>query len=120
MKLTQVAITNNRYFHNFKRDSDSVIVSAITTKESYDALADSASIKPTLPQTAYVWSAAKIGFDTPTGELIDGLYATQVNSFHWVKIPSYAVIKIDPVYIKNNNLSPAGEAEVMESSVAEK
>ena len=119
MKLKLVNIVDDRYFHDFRMDSDKTIVAVATTKESIDSLTISASIMPTLSKATYVWSAAKIGFDTPTGELSDSQYATQVNGFHWVKIPGYAVIKINPEFIKNNILSPAGEADIIERSVAE-
>ena len=115
MKLKKVAIGENRYVHKFKLANDSIVTVA-TTKASYDNLA---TTKPIHTSATWIMSSIRIGFDTPTGNLSDGQYATQDNGYHWVKIPGYAVTKIDPEFINNKNLSPAGEADVMERSEAE-
>lgn len=64
--------------------------------------------------------SVNIAFDTPTGELSDGQYCTQVNGFHWVKIPGYKVIKISPDFIGETNIiTPQGITEIKESSEEE-
>jgi len=55
----------------------------------------------------------RIAFNTPDGKLADGQYATQVNGFHWVKIPGYTVVKISSAYIKSNTLSSQGIAKIL-------
>ncbi len=115
MKLTRVNIGSNKYVNKFEM-LDETFVEEITTKEAYDNLS---VITPTKTDSVWLSSAIKISFDTPTGELSDGEYATQENGFHWIKILGYAVTKINPEFIKNNILSPAGEIDVEERSVAE-
>ena len=110
MELKKVNIGANRYFHKFKLADDS-IVEKITTKESVD---NSPVNRPTKTDATWFMSSCRIGFDTPTGELADGEYATQVNGFHWVKIVGYDAVKILPEYIKDNILSKEGEAKIKE------
>ena len=110
MKLQKVNIGANRYVHKFKL-ADKTIVEETTTKTSYDNLT---STKPTKTDATWFMSSIRIGFDTPTGELSDGEYATQENGFHWVKIPGYDVEKVRPEYIKDNILSKEGETRIKE------
>jgi hypothetical protein len=97
--LTRVNIAPSKYFATFKGDSG--IVQEEITKSQLDS---------TPTKDGYIWlsSSEKIAFDTPTGMLADWQYATQSNGFHWIKIPGYTMIKIDPVYISKNILSQAG------------
>ena len=67
----------------------------------------------------WVRSATKITFATLTGKFSDNQYATQANGFHWVKIPNYEVIKINPEFIDKNRLSDVGIAEIEFNSVLE-
>ena len=60
-----------------------------------------------------------IAFDTPTGELSDGQYASQGNGFHWVKIQGYKLIKIDPDMISKEKTTVAGLNKILEDSEAE-
>lgn len=110
MKLKKVDIGANRYVHKFKL-ADKTIVTEIATKETYDNLA---TTKPTKTDATWAMSSIRIGFDTPTGELSDGEYATQENGFHWVKIAGYDMEKVLPEYIKNDILSKEGEAKIKE------
>ena len=110
IKLTKVNIAADKYFAKFD------MVGYISTEEIDPSLYSSIQIKD---GAIWVSSASKISFDTPTGNLSDNEYATQLNGFHWVKIRGYAMTKIDPGYITNNILSSAGIAEVKERSVAE-
>ena len=111
MKLTQVNIAASKYITVFKDTEDATIKEEIT---------ESKYLEPQI-KTDCVWvqSAKKIAFNTITGELLDGQYATQINGGHWVKIPDYKMIKIRSEYIKNDILSPAGEKEVETKSVLE-
>jgi len=61
----------------------------------------------------------RIAFNTLTGKLTDGQYATQVNGFHWVKIPGYKVIKIDPGMVAKNKTTVAGLNKILLDSEAE-
>lgn len=63
--------------------------------------------------------SVNIAFDTPTGELTDGQYATQVNGCHWVKLPGYKVIKIDADMVSNNVITIDGINKILEDSEAE-
>ena len=60
-----------------------------------------------------------IAFDTPSGELSDGQYATQENGFHWVKIPGYKVIKIHPDMVAKGKTTVAGLNKILADSEAE-
>ncbi len=60
-----------------------------------------------------------IAFDTSTGELSDGQHATQANGFHWVKIPDYKVIKIDPDMVVEEKATVAGLNKISLDSEAE-
>ncbi len=53
------------------------------------------------------WSK-KIGFATPSKELSNNQYATQVNGHYWVKIQGWTMCKIPPEYISKGILSQAG------------
>ena len=110
MRLKQVKIGENLYVNKFEL-SDKTIITEATTKLAYDSLA---TATPTKTDTKWVASSIRIGFDTPTGELSDGQYATQDNGFHWVKIEGYDMVKILPEYIKNDILSKEGEAKIKE------
>jgi len=73
-----------------------------------------------IPQgSTLVSSATKISFSTLSGELSDKEYATQVNGFHWVKIPNYKMYKINPGFISRNILSQAGIDFIQTNSVLE-
>jgi hypothetical protein len=63
--------------------------------------------------------STRIYFDTPSGELTNGLYATQANGYHWVKIAGYAITKLAPEFIVNNTISQAGIDEIKARSVVE-
>ncbi len=115
MKLTKVNIGSNKYVNKFEM-LDETFVEEITTKEAYDNISVTA---PTKTDAVWVSSAIKIAFDTPTGKLSDGEYATQENGFHWIKIKGYAVTKINPEFIKDDILSPEGEIDVKERSDTE-
>lgn len=120
MELKKVIIGANRYFHKFRLVNDS-IVETMVLKDSYDSLSIANMVvptHPTYPKATYIGSATRISFDTPTGKLSDGEYPTQENGFHWVKIAGYEITKIDPKFIKNDILSPAGKVDVKERSVA--
>lgn len=110
MELKKVAIGENIYVHKFELSDKSIITEA-TTKASYDNLT---SIKPIKADSTWFMSSKRIGFDTPTGELSDGEYATQENGSHWVKLTGYDTVKINPEYIKNNILTKEGEAKIKE------
>jgi len=110
MKLKQVSIGADRYVNTFEL-TDKSIVTEDTTKMAYDNLT---TIQPTKVDGTWLYSSTKVGFDTPTGELSDGQYATQVNGFHWVKIAGYDMVKILPEYIKSDVLSKDGEAKIKE------
>ena len=69
--------------------------------------------------STFVGAATKISFSTLSGELSDNEYATQANGFHWVKLPGYTMIKIDPGYISKNTLSQAGVDFVQKESGTE-
>jgi len=110
IKLTKVDIVADKYFAKF--DTDGSI-----SKEEID----STSFDSVQSKVDAVWlsSARKISFDTPTGQLRDGEYATQLNGFHWVKITGYAVIKVRPGVVTNNALQQKGIEEVKLKSVEE-
>jgi len=113
MELTKVNIGEDRYFNKFEL-SDKTNISEATTKEDFDS-----PDEPIKEDATLIQSSIKIGFDTSTGELRDGEYATQENGFHWIKISGYAVTKINPEFIKDSILSPEGEVDVKERSEAE-
>ena len=108
MELTKVDIGDFRYFHKFELE-DKTLVTEVTTKETYDNLS---ATTPTKIDSTYKMSSIRIGFDTPTGELGDGQYATQENGSHWVKLKGYTMIKILPEYIKDDILSNEGIVKV--------
>ena len=110
MKLKKVAIGENRYVHKFELANGS-IVEVMALKTSYDNLA---TIQPTQAQATWKCSSIRIGFDTTSGNLSDGEYATQENGSHWVKIEGYDMVKISPEYIVRNNLSDEGLAKITE------
>jgi hypothetical protein len=114
IKLTQVNIGADRYFHKFKRDSDGAIIQVATTKTAYNNLAIANTINPT--QTGYKWlsSCSKIGFDTLSSDLQENQYATQANGAQWVRITGYPTTKIPSGYITNNILSEAGVNKIIE------
>ena len=113
MKLIKINIGANIYINKFEL-VDKTIVTEVTTEEIYESL-----LAPTKTDAIWKQSSIRIGFDTPTGKLTDSQYATQENGFHWVKIPGYAVTKINPEFIKDDILTPEGEIDVKERSVAE-
>ena len=113
MKLKKVNIGANKYVHKFKL-ADEKVITEFTTKVSYDNLKD--QIKPTKPDAAGFMSSIRIGFDTPSGDLSDGDYATQKNGYHWVKLAGYEVWKVMPEDVHNDNLSKAGEKSIKEKA----
>ena len=108
MKLQKVEIGSNLYVNKFELVDKTIIVEP-STKEVYDNLSVS---KPTKVDAVWKMSSIRIGFDTPTGELGDGQYATQENGFHWVKLEGYDMRKINPEYIKDNILLDEGLAKI--------
>ena len=112
MRLKKVSIGADRYIHKFKR-ANGTIVEVLALKSSYDNLA---IVQPTLPDLTWISSSIRIGFDTPTGLLSDGEYATQENGFHWVKLADRDMTRILPEYIAANKLSDEGVAKVYEQT----
>ena len=102
MRLSQVNIGPQRYYHRFRLANDSIMV-VVALKESFDAILVRDCEFPVFSNATYLGSVAKISFDTVSKDLSDGEYATQVNGYHWVKISGCTVVKIDPEFIKNNN-----------------
>jgi hypothetical protein len=119
IKLTQVNIGGNRYFHKFKRNSDGAIIEVATNKTAYDSLAVANPTNPS--QSGYTWvsSYSTVGFDTPLGGLQDKQYATQANGAQWVKIPDYPMTKLPPGYITDDRLSQAGIDKIISMNTNE-
>ena len=111
MNLVKINIAPDKYVSTFKDAEDNIVKEEIT-----EAKYSEPQVKEDL---TWVSSSRKIAFDTPTGELSDSQYATQENGFHWVKIPEYEVIKINPEFIKDNILSQDGVKEIEIQSVRE-
>ena len=111
MKLIKVNIGANKYVHKFRLEDKTVITEA-TTKASYDNLKD--QIKPTKPDATWFMSSIRIGFDTPSGNLSDGEYATQKNGYHWVKLAGYEMWKVMPEDVHNDNLLKGAEKKIEE------
>ena len=101
MILRKVNIGADRYFHKFQL-SDGTISYRTTTKEEYGGL--NYSVKPTKTDAVWLSSSSRIGFDTPSGELDDGQYATQKNGFDWVKLAGYEMKKLMPEDIYEGNM----------------
>ena len=116
MKLQKVEIGSNLYVNKFEQ-VDKTITTEFISKEDYDNL--SVSI-PTMIDAVWKMSSIRIGFDTLTGELGDGQYATQENGFHWVKLIGYDLIKILPEFIINDILSDEGIEKIKKDSSEEK
>lgn len=100
--LTKVNILGNRYY--------SIIDNVKTeiTESQYNA-----------PQQANETRSINIKFDTPSGDLSDNQYATQANGHHWVKIPGYKVIKIDPILVSKGKVTSDGITKILKDSEAE-
>jgi len=114
IKLTKVSIGSDKHFSTFDT-SGGLVTDEITLSEYTNIFTEI----PTKEDGTWRQSSTKISFDTSTGELSDKQYATQENGFHWVKIPDYAVTKIDPKFIDKDLLSADGVADVKERSEAE-
>ena len=102
VSLTKVNIAPSRYY--------SIIdgVKTEITEEQYNS-----------PPAENETRSVCIAFDTPTGQLSDGQFAIQKNGFCWVKAPGYKVIKLRPVFVKNNTLTAQGIAETIKKSEVE-
>jgi hypothetical protein len=107
VKLTKVNIGPNKTYSTFNIDGELVTQEVMVVPLDEEL------------NSTFVGSVTKISFVTPSGKLEDNQYATQPNGFHWVKLPSYEMYKIDPGFISKNILSQAGIDFIYTNSVLE-
>lgn len=118
MKLTKVDMAAERYYHKFRLAGGTVITEE-TTKTVFDNLSVKGNPQPTKTGGTWQMSYDTPAFDTLSKELGDNQYATQINGYHWVKLPGFKMEKIDPGYIISDDLSSAGEMLIKELAEVE-